>query len=521
MSHFAHAGRAPAPLRRCLLPCLLLAIAPTLQAASTAEETDRAPAAVTASAHSPAQKPARIQPGPHDSRDYIEVKFAEGLQVRLQGGHLAPTQAGTPLAGAAQTQAAQALAALTRGAGPVAEAEPLFRASPASLEALARAAQAQSGRRQADLSQWFRLRLRPGQDIAAVVAGLNALDAVEIAYPAPLPTPLPATPDYQSHQRYRGPATGGIDSAYARTLPGGDGTGVRVLDIEYSWNTAHEDLPKLRAAGARVANGTPQDPFSDSGHGTSVAGQLVAADNGLGVTGLVPGASFHYTNAMNTERGYDLANAVLTAAGALRAGDVILIEQQAAGPSGCSGYVPVEWIPSVYDAVVAAVSRGIHVVQAGGNGNMNLDNTACFGSPFPRGRADSGAIIVGAGGPEAMSWCGDRTAERARQPFSSYGRRFNLQAWGNCVVTTGYGDLYDGGANADYTHTFSGTSSASPIVASAVAALSGIAKARGIALTPAQMRELLVSTGTPQAGSGTPIGPLPNLRAAAARLGRR
>ncbi|MBO7942455.1 hypothetical protein JTP77_042125, partial [Streptomyces sp. S9] len=153
-------------------------------------------------------------------------------------------------------------------------------------------------------------------------------------------------------------------------------------------------------------------------HGTAVMGQLVADNNGIGVTGLVDGARAHVTNAMNTERGYDPANAILTAANALSAGDVILIEQQAAGPSACNGYVPVEWIASVHAAIVTATNKGIHVVQAGGNGNMNLDNTSCFGSPFPGGRADSGSIIVGAGGPRSNAWCSDGTAERAKQSFS-------------------------------------------------------------------------------------------------------
>jgi len=51
-----------------------------------------------------------------------------------------------------------------------------------------------------------------------------------------------------------------------------------------------------------------------------------------------------------------------------------------------------------------------------------------------------------------------------------------------------------------------------------VVALSGIAKQRGITLTPRQMRDLLRTTGTAQTGGGN-IGPLPNLRAAIAQLG--
>lgn len=491
-------------LLRALLPCLALAAIPAAALA--------APPSDSAAPQQALSKPIKTKLGRYDSREFIEVKFVDDSQVRLQAGRLSSARLGR----------LAALESLTGGAGPVAALEPLFRADAATLQALADSAQAQAAHPQPDLSQWFRLRIKPGQDIARVIDELNAMSIVETAYAAPLPVAPPASPDYSGNQHYTLPAAqSGIDSDYARTIAGGNGAGVRVLDIEYSWNTNHEDLSKLRLAGARINNGTPRDPFNDNNHGTAVMGQLVADNNGIGVTGLVDGATAHVTNAMNTERGYDPANAILTAANALRAGDVILIEQQAAGPSNCSGYVPVEWIASVHAAIVTATNKGIHVVQAGGNGNMNLDNTACFGSPFPAGRADSGSIIVGAGGPRSNAWCSDSTAERAKQSFSTYGARVNVQAWGRCVTTTGYANLYNGGANATYTKTFSGTSSASPIVASAVVALSGIAKQRGITLTPRQMRDLLKTTGTPQAGTGGNIGPLPNLRAAIAQLGAR
>ncbi|MGO1070627.1 S8 family serine peptidase [Lysobacter sp. CA199] len=495
----------PAPalsrLFRAVLPCLALAAMPALGAMA-------APSSAPEPAHSIA-KPAKTTISRYDSREFIEVKFRQDSQVRLSGGRLASAKSGQ----------LSALESLTSGVGPIAAVEPLFHADAATLSALANSAQTQDAQAQPDLSQWYRLRVRPGQDIARAIDELNAMGIVEIAYPAPLPVRAPASPAYHDQQYYKLPAANsGIDAEYAGTIPGGNGAGVRVADIEYSWNTNHEDLSKLRAAGAAINNGTPSDPFSDNNHGTAVMGQLIADNNGIGVTGLVTGATPHFTNAMNTQRGYDPANAVLTAANALRAGDVILLEQQAAGPTNCSGYVPVEWVPSVYDAIVVAVNKGIHVVQAGGNGNMNLDNTACFGASFPRGSADSGAIIVGAGGPRSTTWCGDSVAERAKQSFSTYGNRVNVQAWGRCVTTSGYGNLYNGGVNAYYTKTFSGTSSASPIVTAAVIALSGIAKQRGITLTPRQMRDLLVSTGTPQAGTGGKIGPLPNLRAAIAQL---
>jgi serine protease len=449
------------------------------------------------------EKPVSTTLTAYDSREHVHVKFAEGSQVRLRGAELT-SAVGTDLLAVRDVLLSGAVSAVRR----------LFTTSEETLRAFTDQAAARSGRRQADLTLWYRLDLRPGTDPAAVIDALNALREVEIAYAEPLAVSPPIAPDFTPRQGYRSAASGsGIDADYARTIPGGTGANVRVADIEYAWNFAHEDLSKLRAPGAFVRNGTPKDPFNDNNHGTAVAGILVGDVNAGGVTGLVPDSPIHVTNAANVERGWDVANAVIVLARSLRPGDVLLIEQQTSGPAGCTGYVAPEWIPAIYDAIVATTSSGITVVETAGNGSMNLDNP-CFGSRFPRGRPDSGAIIEGAG---SAPGCG---TARARLNFSTYGSRIDVQGWGNCVVTAGYGNLHSsGGANAYYTASFGGTSSAGPIVAAAAASLSSIAKQRGITLTPDQVRSILTSTGSPQVNPGTGnIGPLPNLRAAIAAL---
>jgi hypothetical protein len=126
---------------------------------------------------------------------------------------------------------------------------------------------------------------------------------------------------------------------------------------------------------------------------------------------------------------------------------------------------------------------------------------------FNRNIRDSGALIVGAG-----------SSLHARLYFSCYGSRVDVQGWGQGVTTTGYGGLFGTGFANYYTGSFNGTSSASPIVAAAVAAVQGRRKARGLApLGAVQVRALLAATGTPQTGDTTQhIGPFPNFRAALA-----
>ena len=384
-----------------------------------------------------------------------------------------------------------------------------------------------SGRSQPDLSQYLRFRVPAGLDADALIARLKGLDAVESAAPAPRPVPPPATPSFTGSQGYRtAAASGGVDADYAQGLTGGKGENVRIVDVEYNWNRLHEDLSKARAAGSTLTNGVPCDPFASNDHGTAVLGELVGDANGIGVTGLAPSASVSTVNAATDDAGscdWNVASAITVAADNTVPGDVILIEQQTVGPnatdpSSQNGLVPVEWWQPARDAILDATSRGRIVVEAAGNGAENLDapvyDDATGVNWFSH---DSGAIVVGAGNAPGCTGFGPEPA-RGRLAFSNYGSRLDVQGWGSCVTTTGYGDLQGGGnASLWYTAQFAGTSSASPIVAACAAVVSGVARSRATTLTPVGVRSILKSTGQAQTfGAGGSIGPLPNLRAAIA-----
>lgn|GEM_PF-1199106 len=367
----------------------------------------------------------------------------------------------------------------------------------------------------ADLSQYYKVKFSKKSDIAALTAELGKLSFVQEVYAEPLPAPAPTTPNYLNNQGYRKPAPLGTDANFASSWPGGAGDSVRLFDVEYAWNSNHEDLSKARLPGALVNNGTPYDPFNDNNHGTAVLGVLSGDSNNLGVTGAANQATIGLVNANSTEFGWDLAGAIYTAANRMEAGDVLLIEQQTWGPTPDDfDFVPVEWIPSVYDAIRYATALGVIVIEPGGNGNQNLDNQTYYGTSFPAGKPDSGAIIVGAG---AQSCTGSSSLPAlSRLWYSNYGARVNVQGWGECVVTTGYGDLWNLSVNELYTATFNGTSSASAVIASAAASFSSAyEKLNSRAPSPDMVRSTLESTGTAQsfangsqAGS---IGPLPNL----------
>jgi hypothetical protein len=193
----------------------------------------------------------------------------------------------------------------------------------------------------------------------------------------------------------------------------------------------------------------------------------------------------------------------------LSAGDVLLLEAQTwLDPlTGSGPFVPVETEPAVFDVIRLATSLGIVVVEAGGNGGVDLDtyNHAIKGDFLNRSSTsfdDSGAILVGA----ATS-----NSPHTRLDFSCYGSRVDCYAWGENVQTA------TSPSTTAYTAAFGGTSSASPIIAGAAVLVQAIAEANlGHRFDPLQLRTILSepANGTT---SGDPasdrIGVMPNLRA--------
>src|SRR5262245_6308123 len=348
----------------------------------------------------------------------------------------------------------------------------------------------------------------------------------------------PATPDFSSRQGYLDAAPGGVEARWAWTQAGGRGDGIRIIDIEGAWRFTHEDLTGNQGG---VVGGTPSTDIGWRNHGTAVLGEFSGDQNSFGILGI---ASNAVVSAISIFGGPGSAGAINTAASRLGAGDVILLELHRPGPrfnfanrNDQRGYIAIEWWPDDFAAIRAAVNRGIIVVEAAGNGAENLDDAiyqtpapgfpAGWTNPFRRANRDSGAIVVGAGAPPPGTHGHTHGADRSRLDFSNFGALVDAQGWGREVTTCGYGDL-QGGTNEDlwYTDTFSGTSSASPIVVGALGCLQGVVRARGLpVLTPARARQLLRSTGSPQQDApGRPrtqrIGNRPNLRALVAALSK-
>jgi len=351
-----------------------------------------------------------------------------------------------------------------------------------------------------DLSLYYEVKIAPNatpEEKLELMSELNSLDIVEIAYfPAVPKLPKAPTPNWETAQDYLQPAPDGVDAYYAWDTYGGKGDGIKVIDIEGNWVESHEDLhggtDHFHIAGDKIPDPTWYN------HGTAVLGEIAADSNSFGMTGI----AFNVDLGTISIGSMSIPNALNTAVANSDTGDVILIELQIGGPNG-GAYVPVEYEQAAFDAILQASSLGRIVVEAGANGAQNLDDTVWYGHLFDPDYRFSGAIMVAA-------------SDGYHHPasFTDYGERMDAHGFGTWnVYTLGYGDLYGTDTTNYYTATFAGTSSASPIITGACAALQGINKAvHARVLDHSEMRALLQDYSTPQAPSSKHIGPMPDLQ---------
>lgn len=393
--------------------------------------------------------------------------------------------------------------------------------APRSLRETVSAEFAQSG--------FVRIIPRAAKDAETLVKRLNQSKAIWKAVLSPEPVPAAAptgasliSRNFEPCQGYLHSAPNGIAAMQAWAKFRARGKGITICDIEGNWNFTHEDLPRLRHIGGNLINN-----LGWRNHGTAVMGEMLSKSSRSGTVGISHEAR-GFVQSAKIGGVFNTAAAIINATKRLKSGDVILIELHA--PSPLTGrYIAMQYWNDVFSAIRSAVDQGITVVEAAGNGNENFNATIYNGSGLQR---DSGAIVVGAGipptnhmdyfGNDWASWGFDRYSwignPRSRIFFSNYGKIVNVQAWGWHVTTCGYGDAQGGkDQNRWYTHRFSGTSSASPIVTGAVACIQSRALVRRPGpLPPRTVRSILIRTGTPQvAGPGVPlgqhIGPQPNL----------
>ena len=291
------------------------------------------------------------------------------------------------------------------------------------------------------------------------------------------------------------------------------GRGSKIAVLDFSFWRGHEDLERIElgpkgspildnngdpiptVSWSRDTNGRylPRKPYvivekdvtmvtipeiGYPDHGTAVLGQLSALDESRdwgeptqGITGIVPEAQPYFYALFSREDGNRELTAWFRAALELGPGDVI-----------CAPYDPAGILTSCAEneAIVTisqlAAAEGIVCVVAAGNGRQECISATDAGELA----GDDGMIIVGGVTPAGPG-------QAHRQSESNYGASVDAAAWGDFVVSTGYGDLYsaiqpknpnDFGVDRrrTYTSRFGGTSAAATQIAGAACALQGLAK---------------------------------------------
>ncbi|WP_109124092.1 S8 family peptidase [Dyella sp. C11] len=323
---------------------------------------------------------------------------------------------------------------------------------------------------------------------------------------------------------------GGANVAKAWNLADGHGVTVAVLDTGI---TQHSDLDMSlanagydfissafisgRADDSRVPGGwdlgdwTTDAKYTDpangcvdasqaedsSWHGTHVSGTIAElTNNNLGMAGIANKARVLPVRVLGHCGGYtsDIADAITWASGGHVDGvpdnttPVQVISMSLGGGGACSDD------PVTRDAIAGAISRGVPVVVAAGNSNADVANFTPASCP--------GVIAVASNGIAGK-----------RAFYSNYGSGVSLSAPGGGVyandASTGTSPVKAGfvwstlnsGTHEPLAETYggmAGTSQATPHVSGVVALMASARMTLGLpALTPAQVRSVLISTARP------------------------
>ncbi len=426
-----------------------------------------------------------------------------------------------------------------------------------SAKVLQQQAAKNSGSTPSDLTTFYTIKLSKEVDTFALSQYLQKYMFIQSASPQSGAAQGRTTPDYTALQLYLQNVvtnyntgltvdnkplvanTQGDNLTSAVAVPGALGDKVTVGVIDSGFDINHEDISKFRAPNSFIKTANPalgetELPFKGTEqHGTAVTGLLVADKNSFGVTGSVPNAKLLYGNGNYINSSGQTRSGIEVLLGKMgekmQAGDVINISM---GPSTMCGQaevdLPIGYFPSENAVLQTLRQKGVIVVNAAGNNNNNYDD-ACYqgtwmNKPYGTDPTDPKIFLAGARSPG--KWCTDLYGTEflanlnARLPFSTYGRRVDMSAWGLCVMSTGKVAMtISGGVGPDYFNSYSfgfnGTSSASPMTAGVIASFVSAFKTKFGVVPPIDtIRQQILTTGVAQVTSAGSlagnIGPMPS-----------
>lgn len=254
---------------------------------------------------------------------------------------------------------------------------------------------------------------------------------------------------------------------------------VAVVDTGVDYN--HPDLVGRIIKGRNFINNS-DDPLDDHGHGTHVAGTIVASTNNkIGISSVSWGAKVLAVKACDGNGDCLTSNVVQGISYALEQG-VKIINISIAGAGSCKKENFFSGDRVYEDVIKDAEKRGAIIVVAAGNHNQNAS------AEVPG--ACEGVMTVGATNKSNTRWYNNENSG------SNFGDKVDISAPGSPILSTTVQSGYS---------IRNGTSMAAPHVSGAAAILLSFNKN----LTPTQMRTCLTS-GTESIQSDKHIGGLLN-----------
>ena len=147
----------------------------------------------------------------------------------------------------------------------------------------------------------------------------------------------------------------------------GDGSGVVLCVVDSGIDPEHPDLQNMNLDGWHDAIGESDSPYDDEGHGTAMAGIIVAQD---GLTGNAPGVSLLVAKAID-DQGVGNDEQIAESVDWCVASQADVISLSLGGAQGFgSGLFTTD---ALEEAVEDAINQGVYVVAAAGNDGEDDD----------------------------------------------------------------------------------------------------------------------------------------------------
>ena len=255
--------------------------------------------------------------------------------------------------------------------------------------------------------------------------------------------------------------------------------------------------------------------FINADHGTAVLGVLVASDDGVGITGLLPQAHAIFFPAVTLAQGGRLSTALVSAAETLNDGDVLCVPLEYGAGFTLASNTFTNQLFSVADAL------GITTVIPAGNGGfeVSVESTSAIivgaawpgtQTPVPFGSTLSisnpnGLIPLTTNPYPGNSYCRWRSSNWS----STIGQGgIDVSGWGAGICTLGVGSLFKDPDAAirtkSYQVNFGETSGACAMIAGLVGAMNGFAEDLfGASIGTPAIRNILNNNATDPQGNTT------------------